>query len=253
MKIEGQVALVTGGASGLGAETARELARRGAKVAVLDRNGEGAKAVAAEIAAQRGAGSALGIACDITSSRQRRRRACRRHRRARRAADRHEHRRHRHCETDHRQGRHADAARRLHARRRRQSGRHLQRHPPRRGADREARSAARWRRHQRARRDGLHCLGRRLRRPGRPGGLCGIERGDRLAHLAFGAGPGAARHPRRHHRTGPVPDAIARRAARGGAGITGGEHSLSEKARQAGRVRAIWPPPSSRTRRSTAR
>lgn len=60
MNIQGQAALVTGGASGLGAATARELAKRGAKVAVLDRNGEGAKALAAEI-------GGLGIACDITS------------------------------------------------------------------------------------------------------------------------------------------------------------------------------------------
>ena len=61
MKIAGQAAIVTGGASGLGAQTARELARRGAKVAVLDRNDEGAKAVAAEI-------GGLGVACDITST-----------------------------------------------------------------------------------------------------------------------------------------------------------------------------------------
>jgi len=65
MNINGQAALVTGGASGLGAQTARELARRGAKVAVLDRNGDGAKAVAAEIGAY---GQAIGIACDITST-----------------------------------------------------------------------------------------------------------------------------------------------------------------------------------------
>ena len=65
MNILGQAALVTGGASGLGAQTARELARRGAKVAVLDRNGDGAKAVAAEIGAY---GQAIGIACDITST-----------------------------------------------------------------------------------------------------------------------------------------------------------------------------------------
>ena len=38
MKIEAQAALVTGGASGLGEATARELARLGARVAVLDRN-----------------------------------------------------------------------------------------------------------------------------------------------------------------------------------------------------------------------
>jgi NAD(P)-dependent dehydrogenase (short-subunit alcohol dehydrogenase family) len=65
MNIQGQAALVTGGASGLGAQTARELAKRGAKVAVLDRNGDGAKALAAEIGAY---GKAVGIACDITST-----------------------------------------------------------------------------------------------------------------------------------------------------------------------------------------
>ncbi len=58
MDIKGQAALVTGGASGLGAATARELARQGAKVAVLDRNAEGAKALAAEI-------GGIGIGCDI--------------------------------------------------------------------------------------------------------------------------------------------------------------------------------------------
>jgi NAD(P)-dependent dehydrogenase (short-subunit alcohol dehydrogenase family) len=61
MDIAGHAALVTGGASGLGAATARELARQGAKVAVLDRNAEGAKAVAAEI-------GGIGIGCDITDT-----------------------------------------------------------------------------------------------------------------------------------------------------------------------------------------
>lgn len=61
MDIHGQAALVTGGASGLGAATARELARQGAKVAVLDRNADGAKAVAAEI-------GGIGIGCDITDT-----------------------------------------------------------------------------------------------------------------------------------------------------------------------------------------
>ena len=60
MNIQGQAALVTGGASGLGAQTARALAARGAKVAVLDRNAEGAKALAAEF-------GGFGIGCDITS------------------------------------------------------------------------------------------------------------------------------------------------------------------------------------------
>ena len=42
-------ALVTGGASGLGAATARALAAEGVRVTVFDRNEEGAKAVAADI------------------------------------------------------------------------------------------------------------------------------------------------------------------------------------------------------------
>lgn len=63
MKIQGQAAIVTGGASGLGAATARELARRGAQVAILDRNAAGAQTLAAEI----GAG-AIGVECDIASA-----------------------------------------------------------------------------------------------------------------------------------------------------------------------------------------
>jgi 3-oxoacyl-[acyl-carrier protein] reductase len=47
--VTGRVALVTGAASGMGRATARLLAAMGAKVAVVDVNGEGAKAVAAEI------------------------------------------------------------------------------------------------------------------------------------------------------------------------------------------------------------
>ena len=61
MHIEGQAALVTGGASGLGEAVARELARLGAKVAMLDRNAERAQQVAAEIG-----GTAHG--CDITDT-----------------------------------------------------------------------------------------------------------------------------------------------------------------------------------------
>lgn len=49
MKIEGKAALVTGGGSGLGEATARELARLGAKVAVLDLNLENAQKVARDI------------------------------------------------------------------------------------------------------------------------------------------------------------------------------------------------------------
>lgn len=49
MRIDGQTALVTGGASGLGAATARLLAEAGADVTILDFDGEKAAEVAAEI------------------------------------------------------------------------------------------------------------------------------------------------------------------------------------------------------------
>jgi NAD(P)-dependent dehydrogenase (short-subunit alcohol dehydrogenase family) len=61
MNIQGQAALVTGGASGLGEATARELARLGAKVAVLDVN----LALAGKVAADIGG---IACACDITSA-----------------------------------------------------------------------------------------------------------------------------------------------------------------------------------------
>lgn len=68
MKIHGQAALVTGGASGLGEATARELARLGAKVAVLDVNLAQAEKVAAEIGEQYGNGCAVACQCDITNA-----------------------------------------------------------------------------------------------------------------------------------------------------------------------------------------
>lgn len=49
MQVAGQIALVTGGGSGLGEATARLLAARGAKVVVLDYAAERARAVAADI------------------------------------------------------------------------------------------------------------------------------------------------------------------------------------------------------------
>lgn len=48
-KMEGKVALITGGASGLGAEDARVLAREGAKVVITDMQEELGQKVAAEI------------------------------------------------------------------------------------------------------------------------------------------------------------------------------------------------------------
>lgn len=61
MDVKGLGAIVTGAGSGLGAETARHLAKAGAKVAVLDVNEEAAKAVAAEI-------GGIGLACDVSSA-----------------------------------------------------------------------------------------------------------------------------------------------------------------------------------------
>lgn len=60
MQIQGQAALVTGGASGLGAETVRQLAQAGARVAVLDVNLEAARALAREV-------GGVAVHCDITS------------------------------------------------------------------------------------------------------------------------------------------------------------------------------------------
>jgi len=61
MQVNGHIALVTGGGSGLGAATARALAAAGAKVAVLDINAEGGKQVAADI-------GGIAIACDVSDA-----------------------------------------------------------------------------------------------------------------------------------------------------------------------------------------
>jgi NAD(P)-dependent dehydrogenase (short-subunit alcohol dehydrogenase family) len=61
MRIKGQSALVTGGASGLGEATARALAAAGAKVAILDYNKDGALKVAGEI-------GGVGISCNVASA-----------------------------------------------------------------------------------------------------------------------------------------------------------------------------------------
>jgi NAD(P)-dependent dehydrogenase (short-subunit alcohol dehydrogenase family) len=61
MKLAGQAALVTGGASGLGADTVRELAAQGAKVAILDLNLEAGQKLAQEV-------GGVALHCDIRDS-----------------------------------------------------------------------------------------------------------------------------------------------------------------------------------------
>ena len=61
MEIKGQAAIVTGGASGLGAATARALAAAGAKVAIADVNEKAAAEVADSI-------KGVAVACDVADS-----------------------------------------------------------------------------------------------------------------------------------------------------------------------------------------
>src|SRR5690348_18353982 len=49
LHLEGRVALITGAASGIGAELARQLAGRGMRLALIDRNAEGLEAVTASL------------------------------------------------------------------------------------------------------------------------------------------------------------------------------------------------------------
>jgi NAD(P)-dependent dehydrogenase (short-subunit alcohol dehydrogenase family) len=59
MHINNQVALISGGGSGMGAATAQHLAKLGAKVAILDQNGDNAKKIG-EIT------GGVAIQCDVT-------------------------------------------------------------------------------------------------------------------------------------------------------------------------------------------
>jgi NAD(P)-dependent dehydrogenase (short-subunit alcohol dehydrogenase family) len=61
MQLRDQAAIVTGGASGLGAATARKLAAQGAKVAICDLNAKLAETVAAEI-------GGIAVICDVSDA-----------------------------------------------------------------------------------------------------------------------------------------------------------------------------------------
>ncbi len=61
MELKGQAAIITGGASGLGAATAASLVQAGAKVALLDVNADAVSARAAEL-------GCFGVPCDVADA-----------------------------------------------------------------------------------------------------------------------------------------------------------------------------------------
>src|SRR5258708_39721414 len=64
---EGRVALITGGARGIGAATAARLAEDGAAIAIADLDGAGAEATAKEIAAAYDV-PAIGLKTDVSKA-----------------------------------------------------------------------------------------------------------------------------------------------------------------------------------------
>ena len=64
-RLSGKVALITGGAQGLGAALAERLAKEGCNVAVVDLNAAGAQELAGKLAETYG-NNCIGVGCDVT-------------------------------------------------------------------------------------------------------------------------------------------------------------------------------------------
>jgi 3-oxoacyl-[acyl-carrier protein] reductase len=64
--VDGRVALITGAASGMGRATAHVFADEGARVALVDKDGDGVARVVAEIEDSTGSDRVMGRALDVT-------------------------------------------------------------------------------------------------------------------------------------------------------------------------------------------
>ena len=217
MKLQGSVALVTGGASGLGEATVRRLAAGGARVVIVDRDDKRGPALAAELGER-----ARFVKTDVTSADE-----------VQAAVD---------AATElgglrisvscagvgwaartiNREGL-AHDLRAVQDGGGDQPGRHLQRGAPGGGGDGQAGAARR----RRARRDRQHRVGGGLRRTDRPGGLLGLE-GRRRRHDAPDRARSLGRRRARHdHRARNHGHADAGAAAASGATGAGARESPS--------------------------